>query len=312
VIEYQNWITKGIRYIGNLIDENGDIQTKENLTHKFGLNCQQLQYQSIVTAIPTQWKSLIKQNKGAVCFDTTAIECAIKIKQTYANISEINTRDIYWHLLENKSKRPTSEVKWNEKLPFLIDENMWTIIYTNDQHVTCDTYVRNLQYKITHRILACNKNLQIWKIKQSNECDYCKEADTIEHFLVECTNTYTMWQHIFNWWASNMEAWFQVNTYEIIFGVPNEFNEPIVNQINFIILSGKYYIYRNKKKNKPLHLYEFLLDCKNQMEIKYEIMSSKAQLKWFETEWGDLPPPIVGSIFEVMDQLNRTVKCKKV
>jgi hypothetical protein len=206
----------------------------------------------------------------------------------YINISHINTRDIYWHLLENITKRPTSEAKWNEKLAFLIDENMWTIIYTNDQNVTDDSYVRNLQFKITHRILACNKNLHTWKIKQSNECDYCKQVDTIEHFLVECTSTNKMWQYIFNWWASNMETWFEINTYEIIFGVPNEFNEPIVNQINFIILYGKYYIYRNKKKNLPLHLYEFLLECKNQMEIKYEIMSSKTQLKRFETEWGDL------------------------
>jgi hypothetical protein len=162
---------------------------------------------------------MIKQNKGKICFEGTSAECAIKIQKIYRNISEINTRDLYWHLLE----RPPSEKKWNEKLPFIIDENMWTIIYTNDQNVTSDTYVRNLQYKITHRTLACNKNLHIWKVKQSNECEYCKETDTIEHFLVECTNTYTMWKHIFNWWATNMEAWFQIDTYEIIFGVPNEF-----------------------------------------------------------------------------------------
>jgi peroxiredoxin family protein len=82
---------------------------------------------------------------------------------------------------------------------------MWTIIYTNDQHVTSDTYVLNLQYKITHRILACNKTLHTWKIKQSKDCDNCKEVDTIEHFLVQWNDTYTMWQHIFNWWAANME-----------------------------------------------------------------------------------------------------------
>jgi hypothetical protein len=223
-----------------------------------------------------------------VCFNDTTADCAIKIGKTYRNIKEMSTRDMYWHLLENLSQRPTSEIKWNEKLPFIIDENMWTIIYTNDRHVTSDTYVLNLQYKITHRILACNKNLHTWKIKQSKDCDNCKEVDTIEHFLVQCNDTYTMWQHIFNWWAANMEAWFQLDTYEIIFGVPNEFNEPIVNQVNFIILYGKYYIYRNKKKNKPMHLYEFLLDCKNQMEIKHTIMSSKGQHKRFEREWGEL------------------------
>jgi hypothetical protein len=119
-------------------------------------------------------------------------------------------------------------------------------------------------------------------------CDHCSNTDTIEHFLVECQSVQIFWQQVFKWWAANLEVWFQVDTYEIIFGIPNEFNEPIVNQINFIILYGKYYVYRNKKKNKAMHLYEFLLDCKNQLEIKKEIMLSKGKEQGFQKEWGEL------------------------
>jgi hypothetical protein len=114
VVNYKNWINSGIKYIGNLIDENGTIRTKEMLEQEFGLNCQYLQYQSIKAAIPRQWKVLIKQNKGLVCFDDTTTDCAIKIGKTYRNIKEISTRDVYWHLLENLSQRPTSEKKWNK------------------------------------------------------------------------------------------------------------------------------------------------------------------------------------------------------
>ena len=146
----------------------------------------------------------------------------------------------------------------------------------------------NLQYKITHRIMACNKNLHIWKIKPKNVCEYCNEIDTQKHFLFECQNTYNFWKQIFNWWAANLKVWFQVDTYEIIFGIPNEFNEALVNQMNFMILYGKYYVYRKKKKSKALHLYEFLLDCKNQLEIKKEIMMSKGKEQRFQKEWGEL------------------------
>jgi hypothetical protein len=126
---------------------------------------------------------------------------------------------------------------------------MWKLIYTNDKYVTEDNHIRNFQFKITHRLLACNYNLNIWKIRTDNICNYCQEVDTIEHFLVNCNNTYIFWRQIFNWWAASFKVWFQVDTYELLFGVPNEKNEPIVNQINFIILYGKYYIYKNKKKN---------------------------------------------------------------
>ena len=44
---------------------------------------------------------------------------------------------------------------------------------------------------------------------------------------------------LLNSWANNIKMWFQVDTYEIIFGIPNERNETIVNQLNYIILLGK-------------------------------------------------------------------------
>jgi hypothetical protein len=37
-----------------------------------------------------------------------------------------------------------------------------------------------------------------------------------------------------------------------------------------------------------MHLYEFLLDCKNQLEIKKEIMLSKGKEQGFQKEWGEL------------------------
>ena len=44
---------------------------------------------------------------------------------------------------------------------------------------------------------------------------------------------------IFNWWATNYKLWFQVDTYEILFGIPNERGELAVNQLNYMILIAK-------------------------------------------------------------------------
>jgi hypothetical protein len=130
-------------------------------------------------------------------------------------------------LITNISKRPTTENKWSEKNNFEITEEMWKIIYTNSKHVTNDTTILNFQYKITHRLLACNYNLKTWKIKQTNTCNYCDKIDTIEHHLIECETTETFWRQVFNWWANSLKVWLQVDTYEVLFGIPNENNEPI-------------------------------------------------------------------------------------
>jgi hypothetical protein len=132
---------------------------------------------------------------------------------------------------------------------------MWNLIFVNNLNVTNDTNVRNFQYKITHRIIACNYNLKIWKIKTNDICDFCIETDTIEHFLVECEHIYKFWQQIFNWWPDNMKVWLQIDTYEIIVGISNKCNEPIGNQLNFFILYRKYYIYCCKKGGNNMNLY---------------------------------------------------------
>ena len=48
-----------------------------------------------------------------------------------------------------------------------------------------------------------------------------------------------------------------------------------------IILYRKYYVYRTRKRVKELNLYEVLLDCEKQLQIKYEIMTGNGQTKYF-------------------------------
>jgi hypothetical protein len=102
-------------------------------------------------------------------------------------------------------------------------------------------------------------------------------VDSIEHYLLHCENTHIFWRQVFNWGATNLKVWLQVDTYEVLFGIPNENNEPIINQINFIILYGKYYINRCKKTETKMHLYEFLLECKKQMMLKHELETSAGE-----------------------------------
>ena len=93
---------------------------------------------------------------------------------------------------------------------------------------------------------------------------------------------------IFNWWANNIGTSFNIETYEIIFGIPNERDEVIIRQLNYFILMAKYFIYKAKKKDKPLHVYEFLLDCKNRLQIKRESMSAAGKLANFDRQWADI------------------------
>ena len=87
-------------------------------------------------------------------------QCMVTCGKARVNYEEMNTKRLYWHLVSAISERPTSENKWAEKLDFIITEDMWQSIYTNHQSIS-DTILLNFQFKITHRLLACNYNLKI-------------------------------------------------------------------------------------------------------------------------------------------------------
>ena len=244
-IFYKDWKDKGIEYIQDLLSKEGSILTKSEIESKYHMKCKRLDYESLAHAIPKPWKTELKKYKSINLNYHVHKECKVTNGEIKTNVEGISTKLLYWHLLSSVAQRPTSENKWNEKLDFVIDEPMWKCIYSNYKFAS-DTILKNFQYKITHRIMACNYNMRIWKIRDDNQCEECKEIDTIEHMLVQCENTYTFWEKIFNWWAVNMKVWFEVGTYEIIFGIPNERDENIINQLNFFILVAKYYIYKCK------------------------------------------------------------------
>jgi hypothetical protein len=73
-----------------------------------------------------------------------------------------------------------------------------------------------------------------------------------------------------------------------VFGVPNECLEPIVCQINFLILHAKYYICTKKQAREAVDIYEVLVESRNTISLKYEIMAEDSIGEKIIKLWGDL------------------------
>ena len=111
----------------------------------------------------------------------------------------MKTKDISWHVLTKFTKRPTSEDKWREKTDLQPTEEEWATIYTLNQQLTRETTIFNFQLKITHRLMACGYNLNNWKIRDNNICEFCKEYTCmIEHFLIYCKPVREIWDQVLN------------------------------------------------------------------------------------------------------------------
>jgi hypothetical protein len=286
---YKQWKDSGIFFIQDLLDDKGLFMSKQELENKYNFTIKHLEYQSLMSAIPINWKQNVKKNGNLNKNYYVFRECKIRIGKMSKNIVEVTTRDLYWHLIQKISLRPTSEAKWLERGMLDLSEEDWGNIYTADRKLTRESKIQNFQFKVTHRILACGYNLAIWKIRDNNMCQIClQEIDTIEHFLVECEKTKIFWDSIINWWRINMKVRFDIFLYEYIFGIPNDEKDVVINQLNFLLLMGRYYIYVCKQKEVEMELFNFLLDCKRRLLIERETRAVANEIDRFTKLWSEL------------------------
>ena len=147
---------------------------------------------------------------------------------------------------------PTSQHKWVEYYPFLemID---WKQIYLLSSKLVSNSYLINLQFKIIHTFFNCNCKLYIWKIKDSPDCSLCSDTDNLEHYFFYCHFVkvenwlFSKFQiQVENWLFSKFQIQIKFTVLKVLLGVnttENHFSFPV----NYIILIGKYFIYKCKK-----------------------------------------------------------------
>lgn len=285
---YDNWITCNIIFIKDILNEQGLLADKEQIERKYNMTIPQMEFNSLISSIPSKWKKLLKE--GLNCFDHVIFwDIKIKIFEQLKKLAEISTKDFYRSRIDKLAKRPTSEAKWEEKAGLKYDDHNWENIYLNPYSVTKESRLISFHFKITHRIVACGYNLKIWNIENTNICNDCNEhEDCIEHHLVACEHTKSFWDSVLKWWSTSMKVNMPIDTYDILFGLENENQDNTINQLNFIFLHGTYYVYTCKRKKKTLDTYNFLIDCKNKIILEQQIAIKNEQEGKFEKKWGTL------------------------
>jgi hypothetical protein len=282
------WTQVGIYHVANLINTNGQLATINQLNFKYQTNIKILEYNSIIHSIPKGWKKEIREAKDIAGTKINENPC-IKINQIYYEIAEITTKQIYTDIISSKCKSPTSKKRWIELHEGMqLDTEYWELIYETPFTLTKNTKILMTQYKIIHRILAVGCNLKKWKITINDQCSECKSKDTIEHFIYDCPISLQLWASIHAWWKNVFHFSIQITSLEIIFGLPNENKDNMIHIYNLVILYAKHYIYTNKKKDKPLSLYEFQVQLKRELKLKKEYAKQQQKVDKFNLNWGEL------------------------
>ena len=107
--------------------------------------------------------------------------------------------------------------------------------------------------RIVHRVIATNVVLKKMGIINCEQCTFCDEKDSIEHFLWQCYFTRRFWRLLENLISTSCETACNIKITEnlVLFGIDST---AITEKIfDLIILLAKQYLYRCKfEQSVPL------------------------------------------------------------
>ena len=184
-IFYKRWCKNGIIYLNDIIKNDGNFLTLEELNENFNMNVNFLDYLSIQNAIPREWRrSLLTYGKNLNIISNKNITI----------LQELKKPSKFFHksfVQQNKKPPEKAKTKWHEHLRINITEENWKLIFSLPFKESDDTKLQTLQFRINHRILytnsyswhqnfdiimdACEEYARRWAKKEDVEVDTLSE-----------------------------------------------------------------------------------------------------------------------------------------
>ena len=181
----QEWFSKGIILISDLLDEQGWLLSYQAFRAKYKCKTNFLNYYQVRSAIPDSLlaktksnnlepfsKSIFLQNHSIFDLDSS----------TRVNLETAEVKDFYWLLNKRVNNGPhAGPTKWIKSMP--ICAKQWEKYFTSIKHVSRENKLREFHFKFLHRIVVTKKELCRVGIKDDSKCLYCGEQDSVEHIF---------------------------------------------------------------------------------------------------------------------------------
>ena len=147
--------------------------TYSTFMQKYNVKSNFLQYYSLLSAIPQEWKTMLKQE----CLPPSTEYVPLAIEK-------LTCKTIYNTLLNHQHFPPPTAEKRLIERGFSFQERQK--IYSLPFSVTNEVKLSMFQYKIVHNNLYTNKILYQMRKKQPPDCPYCHDIDQTPLHLFVC------------------------------------------------------------------------------------------------------------------------------
>lgn len=283
-IFFSEWYKNGIMFFKDIINNDGSFLTLDEFYEKFKFKPSFLQYNSLLSSIPNNWKKHVK-DKTHPPHSEGNIMHSLSVQGKLIPLSELKCKDAYWILINSCKEITLCIQKWSEIFEVEIPVSDYKKIFNLPFQCCTQTNAQSLQLKILHRIIVHNKSLFNMKLIPSPNCntDNCNEIDTIHHRYFQCKSIQIFWKDLIYWWQQHIENVNHLTMQDVIFGIYKVKNVPL----NYCILLGKCFIHliHSKSPGKQIEFIAFKNFLRNKLHAKENYLCSKNQMLIFYELW---------------------------
>ena len=167
---------KGLRIVRDLISDEAQIKTTDEITNDFRISLNFLDYARLIKTIPSDWTT----SRYARYLLETTPWC-----QTFCSLISNDNKTSQVIKKESNVSIPPAIGAWKKDLTITDLTVYWNSIFKLPFSIGFDYWMKMFQYKILHRILPTSCKLFQYGIKETDLCDYCKESrETILHIFL--------------------------------------------------------------------------------------------------------------------------------
>ena len=230
---------------------NSKLISYDQLIESYGTNWTQLQYCSVLAAIPKIWKVAIRNYKMQ-----EPIDLPDKVDILLINKNK-PSKQIYWQLIEQcfdyqNHYRPI----WQANLNCDISREEWEDIYVRFLKFVKPTKLRSFQYRLLTNSLTINVLRNKWGKNISEMCEFCGyNKETIIHLMYECEQVKKLWNLLEKLIFRLLNVKYSFSCCDICLSA---YNRERQNIIHILLIAMKQYIYAGKCLKEPLNFMNFM------------------------------------------------------
>jgi len=189
-------------------------------------------------------------------------------KDITLNLKKTFCKRLYKLFVEEIKTEPTAIKSWRKNCPEVADN--WVNCIQNNYKITWDNKLRQFYFKLLHRILVTNKELNRFGITDCVKCVLCGENDSIEHAFFDCQSLLKLCDESLQWFNSLHQINVSLTLPQCFLNLPTPNTNLSNNQtkdLGFLLLYAKQYHYACKTMQKKQDTSEFISKFIIQLEI---------------------------------------------